>query len=789
MELFRRLSFAMVLLTLVGCGGGDGGLSNGENPDPGDGDTTEATISLSLSNDTVSRQSPVTITATVMKDTTPVANKLVTFTIDDPELATFSPENGAATTNSEGIVEIILLAGTKAGGGEIIASIDAGDIASDAVGFNSAGDGDVIDEGPVVADISLIADSLQLASSGAQEITLIAIAKDSSNNLLSDVTISFASDSGQLQVTNAVTGENGQATAILRTQGAPENRTIQVAASKGDIADVIDVEVVGTTVQLTGSSSLPLGDQNTFVINVLDSDSEGVAGAEVLLSLTGLSTVAGGSVADITIPSSVTTDTTGQAKFTVVGNSGGTNSILATSLGANVVKTVSVQADSFLFTGFNNGAGDVVNPSASSAPETPDVLLSDTATVTLTWTRSGVAVPDGTKVEFTTTRGTLSANEGTTVGGKVSVTLTSTDAGLATVTFTGTDGDIQLSNQIEFEFVAETVDTVVAQASPNSVGPSGQTSTISVVVRDANGNLVKNKTIDFNLSDTTGGTIFPASAITDSNGSASTVYTSNTVSAQDGVAITAVVRDQPTKKDTVTLTVADRELFIVIGTGNEIEQTNNDTTYTKRFVAIVTDADSNPIVGQRLTISAVPDAYYKGQWAPIYRDEAGEEFIRWMTVGTVADHLFDDEGNLIRTPVLRSDFNNKYWCVNEDTNIDGILDDGEDINGDGRLTPGNVISSILTVSTEGDDTASAEAITDSEGKVTIDLVYPQSMAHWVNINLVASGKVAGTESFTTTTYTLPVAGEDVGSEDLTPPVQSIGTVGPFGFLPDCTTPN
>lgn len=766
MELFRRLSFAMVLLALVGCGGGDGGLSTGGgDPDPGNGNNY--TISLSLSSDTVSEQNPVTITATVMDGSNVVSGKLVSFEVSDIELAYLSPENGAATTNSDGVVEIQLLVGTKSGGGTITASIDNGDTTAE-IAFNSAGDGEVIVEGPEVAEITLFANTQQLASSGAQEIFLTAVAKDSDNNLIPDVEISFsATESAGIYFTESATGvsskvtnSRGQATAMLTTGGKPENRTIVVTARNGFVTDDVNVYVVGTEVQVSGSSSLALNDENTFIINVLNSDSKGIADVEVALSLANNPAA---NIADLTFPATVITSPEGQAVVTVIGETGGSNSLVASALGASTALPVTVQADSFQFTSFNNGNGNAVNPSTGA--QAPDVLLSDAATIELTWNRSGTAVPDGTPVEFSTTRGTLASGSAVINDGKVSASITSTDAGKAIVTFTGSDGDIELINQLEFEFVAESVDTLVAQASPNSIGPNGQTSTISVVARDPNGNLVKNKTIVFSLSDTNNGGIFPAEAVTDSNGSASTVYTSSNVSAQNEVVITATVKDQPTVTDSVELTVADRELFIALGTGNEIEDTG--TFYTKQFVAFVTDADSNPVVGQKLTVSAVPSGYYKGQWVPLYD---GDEFIIWATRGA--------DPNLA-----------PHYCANEDLNRDGILDPGEDTNNNGALTPGNVVSALLTVSTEGDDVATAEAITDAEGKVLIDLVYAQSYGSWVNIDLIVSGSVQGTESSVMTTYRLTNSGQDVSNEDVPPPTASIGARGPFGLLASCTTPN
>ncbi|WP_448566184.1 Ig-like domain-containing protein [Thalassotalea ganghwensis] len=773
MALLRRLSFIMVLLTFIGCGGGDGGFNTGGDGNGDDGSTDVPYLEVTLSGEAVSEAEPLSITAKVMRGDAPVVGKLVTFTLSDDELAFFEPTNGAKSTGSDGIAAVTLHAGSKAGGGNIFVSTTVdGETLSFEVAFDSAGDGNT---GGVrqVATIDLFADSQQLASSGADEINLTAIVKDNNNNLLEGAEVVFSANSGSIQTIKTITEADGKATALLKTEGNSENRVVNVTVQSDNQQDSINIAVIGTTITINGSSALAIGDENNFVVKVLDSDGNGIAEQTVALALQSEPNSNG--VADVTIPASVTTDFTGQARFQVTGNTGGSNAIIASALGAEFNKAVSVQADSFLYTEFNNNSGDIVNPTSTAVP---DVFLSKSAQVTLTWLRSGVPVADGTPVSFTTTRGSLVANNATTVDGKVTAHITSANAGRAILTFTGVDGNIELSNQLEFEFVAETAHRLVAQASPKSIGPSEQTSTISVVVKDVNGNLVKNKAIDFSLEDTSGGSIFPASAVTDSNGSASTVYTSKTVSAQNGVKITATVRETPSVNDVVELTVAERELFIAIGTGNTIEE-SHETTYTKRFVAFVTDIDSNPVADQELTISAVPERFYKGQWVPIYRDEAGGAFLQWAAVGERRDPV-NTSG------FLYSDYFSKHACPNEDSNIDGIMDPNEDTNGDGQLTPGNVLSSLATVSVEDGDQALVEAVTDQEGKIIIDMIYPQSMAEWVDIRLIVSGKVSGTESFTQTVFTLPVAAEDVLDEDITPPLQNVGNIAPWGLIADCT---
>lgn len=761
MELLRRLSLTIFLMTLVACGGGS--LDGGTDPDPDPVPTPDViTVTITKSGDVVSAAAPATITATILKNGEAIAGETVTFTLDKNDSATFSPLNGIAFTNESGIATIGLLVGGTSGDVVIKAIIDSGEQA--VISINSLGDGNTVGEGPNVANISLFADSQQLASSGGQEITLTAITKDINNNLIEGAIVSFSVDSGQIQVIKSKTGPDGKATAILKTSNEPSNRVLTVISTSSAVTDTVSVQVVGTTVSLTGSSSLALNDENTYIIKVLDSDGTGIANQIVALSSTNISTaVPVGPVANITLPETITTDFTGQASIKVKGTSGGTNTLVASTLGATSKSNVSVQSDSFLFTGFNNG---VLNTDPSNTPLLPDVLLSKSATVSLTWLRDGSNIANGKVVNFTSTRGTLSTNSATIVDGKVSVVITSVDAGKALITFTGTDEGIVLNNQLEFEFVAENISTIVAQASPKSIGPDGQTSTISIVVKDVAGNLVKNKTIDFTLTDTNGGTIFPASSVTDSNGSASTVYTSNAVSAQNGVSIKATDREQPSIFDTVMLTVADREVFIALGTGNSIIDLD-ETTYNKQYSVFVTDIDSNPIKDVELTVSAIPKTYYKGSWERIYE---GSEFKTWKAVRVIVSS----------DPIPVRSLVEKFACLNEDINLNGILDAGEDTNGDGLLTPGNVVN--IAGST-------GSIVTDEQGRAILDILYAQSFGHWIDLDLIVSAKVNGTESYTIATFTLPVNANDLNDEDVTPPTSSIETIAPFGQAGSCTTSN
>jgi hypothetical protein len=627
---------------------------------------------------------------------------------------------------------------------------------------SSTGGGGVTDPDTtiVVDSITLLANSQQLASSGAQVILLTAIAKDANNNLLEGVTIDFSSTSGDIgfvlddegnSITSNITGTDGKVVRNLATETDNENRIISVGVASGDVSDSVDIQVIGTTISLTGSSVLAINDINNYTVKVLDSDGNGIADALVDLSLSGQSTETGGSVANITLPTdTVRTDVNGQAKLTIIGTTEGSNSIIASSFGATIEEDVSVQADTFLITSFSNGS-NTVDPLNEVIP---DVLLSKTATVTLTWLRSGLPV-DGT-VSLTTTRGSLVSASETTASGKVTATLTSSNAGKAILSFVGTTVDdgkaIELTNQLEFEFVADEPHRLIAQAFPVSIGPNEQSSTVSVIVRDPLGNLVKNQVVDFVLDDVTGGSIFPAFAVTDSNGSASTVYTSNTTSAHEGISIKATVRGgSPEVSDTANITVADREVFIALGTGNTILN-SNDTTYNKQYSVFVTDIDSNPIPNVDLTVSAIPKDYIKGIW----------------------EAYGDDDGNFVAYGVTPS-----VTCPNEDINTNGILDDlvyEEDTNGDKQLTPGNIVNAQGTVTT------------DDTGKALIDIEYAEVFGGWVIIDLIVSTRVNGTESFAKAVFKLNAAADDVTNEDITP-AAFIWPNGPFGSSSSCSDAN
>ncbi|NIW24259.1 MAG: invasin, partial [Gammaproteobacteria bacterium] len=264
-----------------------------------------------------------------------------------------------------------------------------------------------------------------------------------------------------------------------------------------------------------------------------------------------------------------TTDVDGRATFDLTATANGTDTLTVSALGLTSTHTVDVSTDVFAF------QLPLAAPAVTPAPPAtaPEIPLNQNQTLQVLWSDTNGPV-QGMQVTFQTSRGTLVPANGvvtTDAAGLATVTLNSTNAGGATITATN---QLNTSTQLGVEFVATVADSLELQADPFTIATDDQ-STITAIVRDPNGNLVKGAVVSFNLTDVTNGSIAPQQAVTNSQGRAQTFYTSSSTTSQvDGVQIDATVIGTPTATDTVFLTVARRELFIALGTGNEIEEPN-----------------------------------------------------------------------------------------------------------------------------------------------------------------------------------------------------------------------
>ncbi len=584
------------------------------------------------------------------------------------------------------------------------------------------GSGGVPGAGAPVAGVTVLASSPSLPSDAAQTLTIQAIVRDANNVAMDGVTVIMSSDSGTLTITNPVTDQSGIVNAILNGGGDPTPRSITVTADAQGVTGSVSVDVTGTDISITGASSLPQGDTASFTVVLLDAAGNGIGGQTVDVSSANGNTLAS---------ASLTTDASGQAQVDVTASAPGLDTLTATALGISATTDLNVSDDSFVLT----------------APIVGDEIVLNTATpVSLTWSVGGVAQA-GQTITFSSTRGTLSAPTAITDGaGVATVSIQSTNAGPAQITASNANNT---STSVDVQFIADTPANIDVQANPFTVGPNEQ-SQITAIVRDSAGNLVTNATVQFDLQDVTGGQLSVASAQTDFLGRAQTFYTSSsTTSANNGVVITGTIQGTAIA-DSVALTVAQREVFISIGTGNTIFEPNS-AQYRVEFAIQITDSQGNGVEGVTVQAGILSDNYYKGFW---FFDVLAGAWFQNVTAGP---------------------------CADEDTNRNGVLDFfpnvpvDEDVNLSGRIEAGNIATAAAQ------STGTGTFVTDAAGFGIIDVIYPQDNARWVEVTLEAKTSVQGTEFASASSFVLPINGDDVDDENEAPP----GTISPFGSSGSC----
>ena len=732
--LAKTLSLISALFMLTACGGGGDSSVTRDNTDSGSGgggsSSPSYSIALTLENESgesdnnLSENNSLVIVATVTdQDGNPHSDALLTFTLSNQDLAEFGNDTGTARTNSDGVARLGLEASTASGDGEITAALGTGETGTTT--FSATGSTTVREE---PASLELYANSIQLASSGSDEVELIALVKNEQSVLMEGIEVSFSAASGdgvELQLTQPETAADGTARAILTSQNNASNRTVTITAGAGGLTQTVEITIAGTEVTINGASSVILNDSVDYTIRVQDSDGTSILNQNVTLS------ALNGTLSSTT----VNTGANGQATVSYTASTSGEDTITATALNAETSFTVQVQQDEFNFVNL----------------PTEEVPLGQTQTITVQWRQDNAPVV-GQNVTFSASRGVIAGNAtvATDANGQASIDISANNAGISSITASASDGsgNVLVSALTQVEFIATTPHTLIADASPDILGPDGQTSTISAVVRDVDGNLVKNSVVNFSVSDVSTGFVSPSQATTDSKGIATTVFTSGSVSTQDAVVITAFVADDPAIDDEVVLTVGARAFDISLGTGNELEEATS-TSYLKRFGVFVSDSAGQPVSGVNLTASVAPVKYVNG----------GEYRTGFW--------VFDDDASQWVAIVNQN-------CETEDVNDNGILDTtprDEDTNEDGMLTPG-LIGTIAF--------ANGAAVTDENGYAELEYRYPRSYAIWYDAVISVFGQSTGSEASAKMRYTLSISADDVTDEGASPPAN------PFGVTDQCT---
>lgn len=716
---------SVLALALAACGGGGGGAGGDPVLGGGTGSTPTTPVSgliVTLSAPSVVNTGTATVTATV--------------TALDANNNTVKGVPVTLAADNNGVVTIQGAAGSVTGdNGRLLASVGIGADQSNRSITLTASSGAVSGKatlrvvdaptGTVPASIDVIA-AAPVVGTGGDEVRITAFVKDANNNALSNAPVAFRTDTGVLSSVSTVTNSAGVAAATLSAGQDKSNRTAVVTVSSATTSGRIELPITGTTLTLQGPTSLLLGKSASFDVVATDSKGNVIPG----IAVTGSSALGNPLVA----ASGTTTGTNGSVRYTYTASTAGSDTLVFRGAGATVSPQAPLAISSLDF--------EFVSPAASTS-----IPVGTATPVTVRLLSGGVPV-SGQTIAFAATGGTLSAASAVTqVGsGQATVQISSSSAGPLTVQASVNLGGTVSSTTLPLVVVGTVPSKLVLQINttalaPNSAGSTTHQARLLAKVTDSAGNPVQGQTVNFTrLVDPSGGNLLQVSDVTDANGQASVNYASGPQStASNGVVLGASVAGFPAASGQASLTVNQAALFIALGTGNVIGNINPQT-YQKDWTAYVTDANGIAVNGATLTIKAIPSHYRTGA----------------MVLNLVT-----------RTWVYASPI---WECPNEDGNANGILDltpVSEDDNNDGVLWPGNVVS--VTPGT-------AQTV---NGLSSLSLIYAESYAPWLRLDLTVSTTVAGTESANTTNFLVTGSAPDF-SEAGGPPA---GSISPFGALP------
>jgi hypothetical protein len=210
-----------------------------------------------------------------------------------------------------------------------------------------------------------------------------------------------------------------------------------------------------------------------------------------------------------------------------------------------------------------------------------------------------------------------------------------------------------------------------------------------------------------------------------------------------------------------TLSVTSEPLGVSIGTNELIIEDANTLTYTKKFIVSVTD--SAGVAKSDVAISASIDL-------PRYR----KGFYYLPPAGTVAKWFRNETVFIFTRDAVTGDSFLEYpGCENEDKNRNGVLDPGEDLNGDGQLWPRkpDVVLSVLQSKTRLDGTAE------------LQLTYAKDHASWVDalITVSASGVLGSEGRAVYSVSPIPVLASALTNAEVSPAF----VLSPYGKKSSC----
>ncbi|MEO5366219.1 MAG: Ig-like domain-containing protein [Magnetococcus sp. WYHC-3] len=357
-------------------------------------------------------------------------------------------------------------------------------------------------------NLSLLTSSPQVGSDGSSEVTLTAIVRDESSNLINGTEVQFrvaSNSTGTLRVTQNVTNTTGTATARLTAAPSKENRDILVSAFVANNASIVgnqSIAVTGTTLSASGSQSIISGRNATLTLTLQDSVGTGISGENITIRSANNNTLA--AVNATGAASNITTQPTslvGQALVVLTGVTTGNDTLSVSAYNGtlNTTYNITVSDNVTFLLAANKTDIAVVNNTTEPFNTTGGYHL------TFTWIENGWPIPNQT-VAFTTSRGQLSTDgvntttiATTNANGTIGLYLRGTSPGEAIITARATydedldDDSVRDSDPFNEDLDNDTHFDIGEDANGNGVLDSGED-------RDGDGLLDANEDLNGNLT-------------------------------------------------------------------------------------------------------------------------------------------------------------------------------------------------------------------------------------------------------------------------------------------------
>ncbi|CAK0765510.1 exported hypothetical protein [Gammaproteobacteria bacterium] len=604
-----------------------------------------------------------------------------------------------AITDNNGRATVTYTAGNVAGTDTILARLTNGK--EDTLSIKVVPTGNA-------TKLSLSTTQTAIKSDNSDSATITAIALDGNNVVVSGVTITFQTDTGQLSAGSVITDNNGKASVIFSSGTIdPSNAIVTINAYLGTVDATalpppdasIPIVIIGSTITLAADLSNLEVNSSTILTATLK-NAAGIAIPQQKVTFSWDSDAA--ELTDIVGYDGDKSDVNGQVKKLLTAKSPGKITITANGLGAQATRDFVISATGSAF--------QITQPS-----EDPSTLSID-APLTVK-----VNAVNTANVTFVTSLGKwLESNSNLysvdSINSTAQATLISTQSGTATIRAFDTN-----NSSTKFDSKTILISASVTQAHhvvlqsnlttmPPSVGttyPAELTATVYTIANEP----VKDARVVFSLSNTTGSgeKINPIYGLTDSSGQVKSTFTSGSLSSgQEGVKITATLYDTSStiiSSDFINIKITKTAGSVVIGTSTVMSDENGSTSYKMPMTVMVADSVGAAVPNAVISLSAWPVQYAKGAW--------------YSPTGDGKDCV----------PIITGVFEN------EDVNENVILDSGEDTNGDNMLTPPNSAAGTIP----------ATVTTDSNGVFTFNLIYLKKYAMWVVNRIRATTLVLGTE--------------------------------------------